>query len=223
MKDRASRAAHAVSADAPPAPVRLIGQGASRLVARAPALWPVLRRPMRRFFDRVAPHWDERVQPDRPEHLAPLTAAFDHIDRKPRRIIDLGTGTGAAALLLARRFTDAEVVGVDISKAMIEAARAKLPQELAGRVTFSVADAASLPFDEGRFDLVAQVSVPVFFDEIVRVLGPGGCVIVVSSLGAKTPCHTPKRLLWRGFERRGLRTVTTGGAGFGTFFIAERA
>jgi len=56
-----------------------------------------------------------------------------------------------------------------------------------------VGDAERLPFADGSLDLVAQISVPVFFDEVSRVLAPRGYVVVVSSLGHKTPFHTPER------------------------------
>ena len=107
--------------------------------------------------------------------------------------LDLGTGTGAGALWLARAFPDARVTGLDISEAMIERAKAKLPDDLSSRVEFLVGDADRLPVPDGSLDLVAQISVPVFFDEVTRVLAPGGYVVVVSSLGPKTPFHTPVR------------------------------
>jgi ubiquinone/menaquinone biosynthesis C-methylase UbiE len=54
---------------------------------------------------------------------------------------------------------------------------------LSGRVEFLVGGAERLPFAERSFDLVTQISVPVFFDEVARVLAPRGYVVVVSSLG----------------------------------------
>ena len=193
-----------------------------RLVASAPRAWRLIRRPTQRFFDSLAAGWDTRVQPDSPEHLAALFAGVDSVQAAPARIIDLGTGTGAAALALARRFREARVEGVDISERMITAAREKTTDDLADRVRFSVGDAAALPFEAESFDLVTQVSVPVFFDQIARLLRPGGHVIVVSSLGKATPYHLPNAVLRRQFERRGFRTVAAGEAGTGTFFVAER-
>ena len=207
----------------PPLPVRVIGKALTRLVARAPWTWPLMRRPVRGFFDRLADGWDERVRPDAPEHLAALAAALAPLEAPPARVLDLGTGTGAGALWLAREFPDARVTGLDISEAMIERARAKLPAELSGRVDFLVADAERPPFADGSFDLVAQISVPVFFDEVARVLVPGGYVAVVSSLGPKTPFHTPERTLRHGFGRHGIETVATGAAGLGTFFLGRLA
>jgi ubiquinone/menaquinone biosynthesis C-methylase UbiE len=202
--------------------VRWIGKAEMRLVARAPRAWRLIRRPTQRFFDSLAAGWDTRVQPDSPEHLAALFAGVDSLPAPPERIIDLGTGTGAAALALARRFREARVEGVDISERMVMAAREKTTDDLADRVRFSVGDAAALSLQAESFDLVTQVSVPVFFDQISRLLRAGGHVIVVSSLGKATPYHLPNGVLRRQFERRGFRTVAAGEAGTGTFFVAKR-
>ena len=193
-----------------------------QLVARMPRAWRLIRRPTKRFFDSLAGGWDTRVQPDSPEHLAALFAGIDSLPAPPRRIIDLGTGTGAAALALARRFPSAQVEGVDISERMIAAAREKTPDDLDDRVRFSVGDASALPFQAESFDLVTQISVPVFFDQVSRLLRRGGYVVVVSSLGKATPYHLPNRVLRRKFERRGFRTVAAGEAGTGIFFVAEK-
>ena len=207
----------------PPLPVRVTGKALTRMVARAPWTWPLVRRLVRGFFDRSADGWDERVRPDAPEHLAALAAAVARLEAPPARAVDLGTGTGAGALWLARQFPDARITGLDISKAMIERAKAKLPNELSGRVEFLVGDAERLPFTDGSVDLVAQISAPVFFDEVARVLAPRGHVVVVSSLGPKTPFHTPDRTLRTGFRRRGIETVATGMEGPGTFFLGRRS
>ena len=223
MSDRELPATARAVGDRPPAPVRWIGRAQTWLVARAPWAWRLIRRPTRRFFDRVAPHWDERVQPDAPERVATLEAALEHVDLAPERILDVGTGTGAAALMFARRFSDAEVWGVDLSEAMIESARAKVGDDIAPRVRFSVADAAALPFADASFDVVVQVSVPAFFDEIARVLRPGGYVVVVSSIGSATPYHTPRAVLRERFARRGVHEVGRGEAGSGSYFVARRS
>jgi ubiquinone/menaquinone biosynthesis C-methylase UbiE len=202
--------------------IRLLGQAISLAVARAPVLWPLLRGPTRRFWERSAGTWDERIDPDRPEHVAPLAAASDRLEATPARILELGTGTGAGALMLARRFPAAEVDAVDLSPAMLDGARAK-GAAVADRVRFAVADAASLPYEDATFDLVVQLNMPAYPDELARVLRPGGQAIVASSFGPATPYYTPDAVLRRRFAKLGFDHVDTGSAGGGTYFLARRS
>jgi ubiquinone/menaquinone biosynthesis C-methylase UbiE len=101
----------------------------------------------------------------------------------PRRIVDLGTGTGSLARAIASRFPEADVTGIDFSRGMLAVARA-LTQEhdgLDGRIAWREADAAALPFDDDSVDAVVSSFVlqlvprrePVYA-EVRRVLRPGG-------------------------------------------------
>ena len=184
-------------------------------------LWPLLRGPMRRFFDRSAEWWDERTGAGSVEHLTPLAAALVHVRPAPERALELGCGTGTGALLIAREFPQARVRGVDISEEMVRLARRRIGLDPEGRIAFRVADAAALPYGEHSFDLVAQLNMPPFFAEIARVLRPGGYAIVASSWGRGTPFHTAPAVLERGFRRRGLELVTSGTAGEGTYTVAR--
>lgn len=200
---------------------RVVGRSINDLVARAPWLWPLLRGPTRRFFSERASGWDERTGAGGAEHLAPLAAAVLHVDRAPERILDVGCGTGEGTLFLAREFPQARVRGVDLAGEMIRAAVAKVGLDPEGRIAFKQGDAAALPFPDESFDLVAQLNMPPFFDEIVRVLRPGGHAIVASSWGAQTPFYTrPGLLRWK-FLQRGVEPVEIGGAGAGTFYVGR--
>lgn len=202
-----------------PTRVRLTGRALNGAVARAPWLWPVLRPAMRGFFDRAARGWDERTNAGSVDHLAALASAVTKVSPAPERALDLGTGSGEAALFLAREFPHASVRGVDVSEEMVRVAKAKVGLDT--RVAFKVGDAASLPYPDDHFDLVAQVNAPPFFSEISRVLSPGGHVIVVASLGAATPFFTPPAVLERGFRRRGIERIAAAEAGNGTYFVGR--
>jgi methylase of polypeptide subunit release factors len=186
-------------------------------VARIPGAWRVVRGPMRRFFEGAAANWDERVRPDSEEHLAPLADAVERLDTVPRRILDVGTGTGAGALWLSRRFEHAEVLGVDVAPEMIERATAKA----VARVRFEVADTRRAA-RQGPFDLVVHLNCPVLFDDVAAALDDHGTVLVVASLGARTPFYTSHGALRRGFRRAGLEVVGEGAAGAGTWLAAAR-
>jgi len=194
----------------------------NKIVARAPWLWPLLRAPMRRFFDERARGWDERTGAGSVEHLAPLAAAVMHVRPLPERVLDVGCGTGEGTLFLAREYPGAGVRGIDISEEMVRLARAKVGLDPEGRVDFRVGDASHLPWPEESFDLVAQLNMPPFFAEIARVLRPGGLAVVAASWGERTPFYTPPAVLERGFRRHGVEPVEAGAAGEGTFFVARR-
>ena len=206
-----------------PARVRVMGRMLNRLIVRAPWIWPVVRGSMRRFFDRSALGWDDRTGAGSVDHLASLAAALLRVKPAPERALEIGTGTGEGALLIAREFPQASVRGVDISDEMIRAATHKVGLDREGRVAFRVADAARLPYDDESFDLVAHLNMPPFVGEVVRVLRPGGHVIVASSWGQRTPFYTPPKLLRWKFLQRGIEPLKTGEAGDGTYWVGRRA
>ena len=191
----------------------------TRAVVARPRVWGLFRGPLRRQFDRLATGWEARLGP---EALIPLDAALDRLTDPPRRVLDLGTGTGKAARVVARRFPQAEVVGVDLSPAMIGEARKVLPAELSGRVRFEVADASRLPFEEEAFDLVVLLNMIPFFEELARVTAPGGRVIVVSSFGPQTPIYVSPETLRERLAPLGFGDFEELTAGEGIAFLATR-
>ena len=206
----------------PPARVRVIGRALNDTLVRAPWLWPLLKRPLHAFFERSAPGWDERTGAGSPEHLAPLAAAALHVSGPPERILDVGTGTGEGALMLAREFPHARVRGIDISEEMVRSAQAKIGLDPEGRVAFRVADAAALPYEAESFDLVTLLNMPPFFAELARVLRPGGYAVVAASWGPDTPFYTPTPVLERGFRRRGVEPLHAATVQQGTYFVGRR-
>jgi SAM-dependent methyltransferase len=199
---------------------RAVGRAVNSAVARFPSSWRLFRGPARRFFDSVAVGWDERVRSDSAEFLMALRAALDRLPATPERILDIGTGTGAAAFELADRYPDADIVGIDVSAEMVAQARARAADR-SSRVRFLVADIASYE-DEQGFDLITMLNMPPFFDRVVALLRHAGFVINASSFGSRTPFYTPPGLLERGFARRGLRTITAEQVGLGTYYLATR-
>ena len=154
--------------------------------------------------------------------MAPLEAGLDRLARPPRRVLDLGTGTGLGAFAIARRFPQAEVLGADVSERMIEEARDNVPSELRDRVRFEVADGSQLPYGDESFDLVAHANMFPFFDELDRVLAPDGYALFSFSGGASTPIYVPSERLGEELGRRGFTDFAHFPAGSGTGFLARK-
>jgi SAM-dependent methyltransferase len=188
-------------------------------VVRRPRLWRFFRGPMRLQFDRLAPVWDSMRRPD---SLASFERALEEIEEEPRRALDMGTGTGAGAFTIARRFPQVEVVGVDLAPAMLAEARELTPPELSGRVRFEQADASRLPYDDHSFDLLSLANMIPFFDEIDRMLAPGGSVIFSFSGGAETPIWVPTERIRGELSRRGFSEFADFHVGRGTSVLARK-
>lgn len=100
-----------------------------------------------------------------------------------KRILDLGCGTGRAAGAAAALGADAD--GIDVSAAMVDAARDTFP-----KVTFDVGDAEAIRRENGTYDAVIwsfgvmHVGSPeAVFREMARVLKPGGRVALTHWIG----------------------------------------
>ena len=94
------------------------------------------------------------------------------------RCLDIACGTGDLCELLAAKYFDAEIVGLDLTEAMLKIARARVPGP---RVTFQAGDMCRMDFPDGSFDIVtggyALRNAPDLkqaLAEIRRVLKPGG-------------------------------------------------
>ncbi len=133
-----------------------------------------------RVFTALAPFYDAVTWPLarlRREVVSAAGAAPDS------RVLDVATGTGAQAFAFAE--VAAEVVGIDLSDAMLRVAR---KHNRSPNVAFLQADATELPFEDARFDITcisfALHEMPARVRErtareMARVTRPGGTVVVV--------------------------------------------
>src|SRR3954447_18401181 len=114
------------------------------------------------------------------------------------RLLDVGCGPGTITIDLAARLLPGEGVGVDPSERVLQDAREAAEAAGAANVTFQVADAYALPFDDGAFDVVHAHQVlqhltdPVAaLREMRRVTRPGGTVAVRDSDYAAMTWYPP--------------------------------
>jgi ubiquinone/menaquinone biosynthesis C-methylase UbiE len=102
------------------------------------------------------------------------------------RILDVGCGFGATAIVLAQSLPRSEVVGIDLSDPLLDLARqAAHAAGLGERVAFKKADVQKIPYDDDSFDALINLQMlhivenPVaMLDEIERVLAPDGVLFM---------------------------------------------
>jgi len=123
------------------------------------------------------------------------------------RVLDVATGTGmVAAELLAH--AECTVVGIDQSREMLAAARARFAVRDGDRIELVEGEAEALPFPDGSFDaltvtyLLRYVEDPrATIAELARVLRPGARI---ASLEFGVPPWPPARVAWRLYTAIGL-------------------
>lgn len=152
---------------------------------------------MKSQYQATNPEGYERVMGRFSSRLAPLFTAFAGRSGG-EKVIDVGSGTGRTAAALAATGDHEAIVGIDVSDAYVQYAKARNSDP---RISFQVADASDLPFDDDSFDrAVCQLVLQFVPDpypavlEMQRVVRPGGVVAacVWDSFGALPPM----RVMW---------------------------
>ena len=169
---------------------------------------------VREMFDRISGHYDFL------NHF--LSWGIDVLWRKKLvkiaqparggRILDIATGTGDQAIMLAEKLAPQRIDAVDLSEKMMDFGREKVRKKgLEEKIFFQRADCQSLPFGHNTFDL-ATVSFGVrnfenlaqSLSEIHRVLKPGGMLLI---LEFSYPTRFPIRQLYTFYTRYILPAV----------------
>ncbi len=126
----------------------------------------------------------DRVQ----RHL--LAAALGRLDG--REVLDFGCGAGRLCAWFSDR--GARTTGVDLSPAMLELAERRHPA-----LDFDLVESSRLPYADGRFDVAVSVTVlhhnpyprqRLLLDELMRVLRPGGLLLLLERTAPRRAAET---------------------------------
>jgi malonyl-CoA O-methyltransferase len=147
------------------------------------------KRLARRAFEKAADTYDEAAVLQN-EIGDRLMERLDYIRLQPRRILDLGAGTGMFTSALMKRYRKADVVALDIAKPMLHCVKQRAgwlrkPGCVCG-------DSESLPFNDDSFDFIFSnlmlqwcTDLEATFVELRRVLSPGG-LLMFTTFGPDT-------------------------------------
>ena len=160
-------------------------------------------------YDRWAPIYDKVFGSIFEQARRSAIAASEQIGG---RVLEVGVGTGISLPYYSQA---CRVTGIDISDEMLDVARRRIvEQQLINIDGVAVMDAQNLDFATGSFDVVtAQYVVNTVpdpetaLDEFIRVLRPGGELIIINRIGAEAgPRLKIERLLQPVVQRLGWRS-----------------
>lgn len=123
-----------------------------------------------------------------------LLGAWANAPSGPCKILDIGTGTGLVALMMAQRFTEAQIIGVDIDpEAIIQAKQNVEASPFSSRVEIFEKDVVNI-IDEEEFDVIV-CNPPYFVDSLTcpqnqRTIARHAVTLTYESL-----MHSASRLL----------------------------
>ena len=107
---------------------------------------------------------------------------LEGINIKDQRVLDIGSGSGACAILLAKSYLAKTVVGIDVEPPVCEAAQARiLAAGLSEKISIELVSPGQLPFENDSFDVVFSkdsiIHIPdksALASDVFRLLKPGG-------------------------------------------------
>ena len=156
------------------------------------------KRLMRRAFERAAQSYDQAAVLQR-EVSQRMLECLDLVKLIPRVILDAGSATGAGSRMLAGRYPDARVIGLDIAPAMLQVARqndpwwkrrlpflsGNIPQYVGGDLERLPLAASSVNLLWSNLALQWCDDLPAAFAEFQRVLAKDG-LLMFSTFGPDT-------------------------------------
>jgi demethylmenaquinone methyltransferase/2-methoxy-6-polyprenyl-1,4-benzoquinol methylase len=106
----------------------------------------------------------------------------------PKQILDIATGTGDLALMMAS-LNPERIVGLDISSGMLEVGKRKIKKaKLSNKIEMIVGDSEEMPFKDGTFDAITVsfgvrnfANLAKGIKEIARVLKPDGVLVILET------------------------------------------
>jgi ubiquinone/menaquinone biosynthesis C-methylase UbiE len=141
---------------------------------------------------------------------------YDHVvnkaDLKGKKVLEVGSGRGGGASFISRYYKPESYIGMDISASSISFCNKHYRVD---NLRFAHGIAESIPFEDSSFDFVVNVEsarcyndMQAFFNEVYRVLRPGGKLLIADMLYPHELENFTRRIDQAGFKRISEKNIS---------------
>ena len=158
------------------------------------------------FYNRISAKGFREIYKKLARDIVSEIEQSSHNKNNKIRILDIGTGPGHLPLEIARLNEQLEIVGIDLSRRMIDCAVINARKYKMDRVKFELADAHDLPFDNDTFDFIISTfslhhwrDRKKVFKECQRVIRNNGPVRIYGIIKDSSRKEIKKTIMGRSF------------------------
>ncbi len=129
----------------------------------------------------ISKSYNKKMEKNGSDYYRPLEAGLMQIFSRPKKILDLCTGTGFSAFKIAAFFPSSSIVAIDQITEMLNIARKQAHENNINNIQFKIGNAAELNYENAQFDLIITSNAPIYLSEAARVLKDEGLLLVAFS------------------------------------------
>ncbi|HKK57933.1 MAG TPA: class I SAM-dependent methyltransferase [Salinivirga sp.] len=142
---------------------------------------------------------------------------YDHVvnqaDLKGKKVLEVGSGRGGGASYISRYYKPESYIGMDISESSISFCNKHYNVD---NLSFVHGIAESIPYEDNSFDCIVNVesarcygNMQAFFNEVYRVLRPGGKLLLADMIYPSELENFNKRIDKAGFKRHSEKNISS--------------
>ena len=173
------------------------------------------------FPSMVSKTYDKKIAGSGYDYYKALEQGLGRISNKPQKILDLCTGTGFAAFKVAAAFPFSSIDAIDQINGMLDIARKKAKERSINNIDFKTGNAASLDYEDNKFDFIVTSNAPIYLSEAARVLEPEGLLLVIYSFSGDAFLHL-KADINQYLHDNGIELLEMKSTGNGVYILGQK-
>ena len=173
------------------------------------------------FPKMISKTYNKKIDKSGSDYYRPLDAGLMQIFNKPKKILDLCTGTGFSAFKIAEAFPSSSITAIDQITEMLDIARKQANENDINNIHFEVGNAAKLNYEDTQFDFIVTSNAPMYLSEATRVLKDKGLLLIVYSFSGDAFMNS-KVNITKYLNSDGISLLDMRSEGIGVYILGQK-